>query len=134
MGRLRGSRRRRFPVASLQDEREPVDDVEDEEEDGKGDEEELVYPPVLLGQLLQADGAAGRALLHLILEVVLAHDFDVHAVLPGHVALLLEQDGRVPAKRKGGYKRLLCIFNPTTMLGLFLRPAKSKENGSTTTT
>ena len=88
---------------SLQDECQPVDDVEDEEEYGEWDEEELVYPPVLLGQLGEADLAGGCPLLHLVLEVVLAHDLDVEAVLRGDVALLLEEDGRVPGTEdKGG--------------------------------
>ena len=85
--------------AISQYERQPVDDVEYEEEYGEGDEEELVYPPVFLRQLLQRHGRRGRPLLHLVLEVVLAHDLDVHAVLAGDVALLLEQDGGVPERR-----------------------------------
>ena len=87
----------------LQDEGEPVDDVEDEEEDGEGDEEELVDPPVLLGQLLEVDsrGGAGRG-LDLVLEVLLADDLDVHAVLAGYEALLLEEDGGIPAIKKAG--------------------------------
>lgn len=86
--------------AASQDEREPVDDVEHEEEYREGDEEELVYPPVFLRQLLYADGVGGRSLLHLVLEVVLADDLDAEAVLGGNVALLLEQNGRVPERRK----------------------------------
>ena len=97
-------RRRLLPVLPvsvlggrvLQDEGEPVDDVEYEEQDGEGDEEELVDPPVLLRELLYADGVRRRPLLDLVLEVVLADDLDAEAVLGGNVALLLEQDGRVP--------------------------------------
>ena len=37
----------------LQDEGQPIDDIEDEEKDGKGDQEELVNAPVLLSQLLE---------------------------------------------------------------------------------
>ena len=37
----------------LQDEGQPIDDIEDEEKDGKRDQEELVNAPVLLGQLLE---------------------------------------------------------------------------------
>ena len=89
-------------ASALQDERQPVDDVEYEEEHREGDEEELVYPPVLLCQLLYAHGVGGGPLLDLVLEVVLADDFDAEAVLGGNVALLLEQNGCVPARRKGG--------------------------------
>ena len=82
----------------LQNEREPVDYVEDEEEDRKGDQEELVDAPVLLRQLPRVqDGVGGRlALVHLVLEVVLAHDLGAHAVGGRHVTLLLEQNGGVP--------------------------------------
>ena len=37
----------------LQDEGQPIDDIEDEEKDGKRDQEELVNAPVLLSQLLE---------------------------------------------------------------------------------
>ena len=86
---------------SLQDEGQPVDDVEYEEEYGEGDEEELVYAPVLLGQLLQVDGGGRgrRRRLNLVLEVLLANDLDVHVVLGRDVALLLEQDRGVPGRR-----------------------------------
>lgn len=84
--------------ATSKDEGQPVDDVEDEEEDGKGDQEELVNAPVFLRQLLQRHRIGSRSFLHLVFEVVFAHDLDVHPVLAGDVALLLEQNGRVPTK------------------------------------
>ena len=37
----------------LQDEGQPIDDIEDEEKDGKRDQEELVNAPVLFSQLLE---------------------------------------------------------------------------------
>ena len=99
----------------LENESEPVDDVEYEKEDGERDEEELVDSPVFLGQLSHAEGVVGRrrvdvavaarmaAFLHLVLELVLADDFDVHAVLAGDVPLLLEQNRRVPGMRRRKY-------------------------------
>ena len=39
--------------------------------------------------------------MDLVLEVVLADDFDAEAVLGGNVALLLKQNGCVPARREG---------------------------------
>ena len=82
----------------LENECQPVDDVEDEEQDGKGDEEELVDAPVLLRQLPRVQRRVGRrlSLVHLVLEVVLANDLGAHPVGGRHVPLLLEQDGRVP--------------------------------------
>ena len=57
-------------------------------------------PPVLLGQLLHGDGLVGRGLLlDLVLVVLPAHDLQVDPVLPAHVLLLLEQDGRVSDDR-----------------------------------
>ena len=54
----------------------------------------------------------GRALLNLVLEVVLADDLDVHPVLAGDVALLLEQDRRIPEiggeKIEKGLRRRAC--------------------------
>ena len=89
----------------LQDERQPVDDVEGEEKDGERDEEELVDPPVLLCQLLDVESAGGRGRrLDLVLEVLSAHDLDVHPVLAGDVALLLEKDGGIPGRSKEGKK------------------------------
>ena len=49
---------------------------------------------------MQRHGRGGRPLLYLVLEVILTHDLDVHPVLAGDVALLLEQDGGVPGRRK----------------------------------
>ena len=63
------------------DEGQPIDDVEDEEQDGKGDQEELVNAPVLLSQLLEGDGVTSCTFLHFVFEIVLANDLDVHAVL-----------------------------------------------------
>ncbi len=96
MGFFADTYNKESPSSSSQYECEPVDDVEDEEQYGEGDEEELVYAPVLLRQLLNGDGGGGGALLDLVLEVVLAHDLDVHAVGGGDVTLLLEQDRGVP--------------------------------------
>ena len=59
-----------------------------------------MLPPVLLCQLLYAHGVRGGPLLDLVLEVVLADDFDAEAVLGGNVALLLKQNGCVPARRE----------------------------------
>ena len=39
----------------------------------------LFSPPILLGKLLHGDRLVGRGLLlHLVLEVLLAHDLQVH--------------------------------------------------------
>ena len=88
-------------MSALQNEGQPVDDVEYEEEHRERDEEELVYLPVLFCQLLYAHGVRGGPLLDLVLEVILADDFDAEAVLGGNVALLLKQNGCVPARREG---------------------------------
>ena len=81
---------------SLENESQPIDDVEYEEQDRERDEEKLVDPPVLLGQLLKTHGTCGGPLMHLILEIVLADDLDVQTMLAGHVALLFEQNSSVP--------------------------------------
>ena len=82
-------------VKPLANECEPVDDVESEEENWKGDQEDFVNSPIFFCQLLNRK-CVGRTLMNLIFEIVLANNLSVYLVLTRYVSLLLEKDCCIP--------------------------------------
>lgn len=83
-------------LSLVENQEEPVHNVEEYEHPREGFQKELVNPPELLLKLLEGYSFIwGILLMNFILSPLLAEELHVGPVLAGDVMLLAEQDGRV---------------------------------------